>query len=91
MRGMEGEGGRKWREVGLYTGVLSLFSVCLYGMEVDVVKSNARALIDEVMPERRLDHLDVLDEDILSFVDRPWNWTSIASRIPSCTAGQIEL
>lgn len=35
------------------------------------------------MPEWRLDLVDVLNQDVLSVINSPWNWTSVARCIPS--------
>jgi hypothetical protein len=52
-------------------------------MQVDVIEGDIRALVNEVVPEGRLNLVDVLDQYILGIVNGPWDWPSVASCVPS--------
>ena len=51
-------------------------------MQIDIVESDIRALINKVVPERGLYLVDVLNKDILCVVDSPWDGSSITGSVP---------
>jgi hypothetical protein len=51
--------------------ILSLRSIALNGIQIDVIEGEIGALVDEVMPERRLGLFDTLNESILGVIDGP--------------------
>jgi hypothetical protein len=59
-----------------------LGSITLNRIQIDVIECDIGALVDEVMPEWRLDLFDVLDENVLGIVDGPHNGSSITGSIP---------
>jgi hypothetical protein len=59
-----------------------LRTIALNGIQIDVIERDIGALVDEVMPEWRLDLFDILDEDILSIVDGPHNGSCVTGGIP---------
>lgn len=48
-------------------------------MEVDVIEGDIFGSINQVVPERTLHLIDVLDKDILGIVDDPRDRSSLAS------------
>jgi hypothetical protein len=61
---------------------LSLRSITLNRIHLDIVVSDIGASIDKIMPKGTLVHLDILDENILGVVESPHDWSRLARVIP---------
>jgi hypothetical protein len=59
-----------------------LRTIALNGIQIDVIECDVGALVDEVMPEWRLDLFDILHENILGVIDGPHDRSSVTGGIP---------
>ena len=59
--------------------VLRLLPARLNGVKADVVKRDVFGPVNQVVPERTLHLIDVLDENVLGVVNDPRDGTSLAS------------
>jgi hypothetical protein len=62
--------------------ILSLRTISLDGMQVDVVKCDIRALVNKIVPEGRLGLVNVFHKNIFRIVDCPWNRSGITGIVP---------